>query len=227
MAGRIARSHRDAQRRQGLAHALGLRADAGERCAEVALDVVVKRLEGRNVQQANARARLVSFLRQLPVDLVDAPEKGGQGLARAGGRKDERVLAARDGRPAPCLRRRGRAEMRLEPAPGRRREERRQLVVSVGSGWMQRHLDDLLPQEPVRRLYPCPIPLQSHLDMTRVIPSGHTECYSRPIEKRFSCQRTIPATGIGFVAQSATLARGRETLNMTLSTHPDLWPPRV
>jgi hypothetical protein len=44
---RVARAHADAQRR----------AQAGERAAQVALDVVVERLQRRDVEQAHAAAR--------------------------------------------------------------------------------------------------------------------------------------------------------------------------
>ena len=48
---------------------------------------------------------------------VDAPQERGQRLARAGGRQDQRVLAAGDGRPALRLRRRRLRERGGEPRP--------------------------------------------------------------------------------------------------------------
>ncbi len=53
---------------------------------------------------------------------VDAPQEGGQRLARPGGGQDQRVVAGRDGRPPLRLRGRGRGEGRREPRPHGRRE---------------------------------------------------------------------------------------------------------
>jgi hypothetical protein len=84
--GRVAGADADAQ----------LRAEAGERPAEVALDVVVERFQRRDVQQAQALARL-------RVEPVDPVEEGRKRLARAGRRLDQRVPPARDRRPAERL----------------------------------------------------------------------------------------------------------------------------
>ena len=67
-----------------------------------------------------SRVRCVRSVGGGPADeRVDPPQEGGQRLARAGGRQDQRVLAARDGRPALRLRRRGLRERgaRTRPAP--------------------------------------------------------------------------------------------------------------
>src|SRR5207249_9176603 len=76
-----------------------LRLQPGERPAEVALDVVVERLQRRDVEEAESLARLGG-------QLVDPVEEGRERLARAGRRLDQRVLAGRDRGPAERLRRR-------------------------------------------------------------------------------------------------------------------------
>ena len=97
---RVARAHGHAQ----------LRAQPGQRAAEVALDVVVQRLERRHVEQAQALARA-------RVQPVDAVEERRERLPRAGRRLDEDVPALRDRRPAERLGRRRLGERTLEPGP--------------------------------------------------------------------------------------------------------------
>ena len=101
------------------------RADARERRAQVALDVVVERLERRDVEHAQALARLRH-------EAVEEPQEGGERLARARRRAHEHVLARRDRRPAQRLSGRRRAERALEPAPCVRREAGER--VSGGGG---------------------------------------------------------------------------------------------
>ena len=97
-----------------------LRAQAGERAAQVALDVVVERLQRRDVEQAQALARP-------RVEPVDPVEEGGERLARAGRRLDQRVPAASRSpasrAPAPGV---GASNACLEPGarPGREDVER-------------------------------------------------------------------------------------------------------
>ena len=95
--------------------------DAGERRAEVALDVVGERLERRHVQSRTA-ARVRR--RRLRREAVERPQERGQRLAAAGGRRDQRVGAGGDGRPALDLRRRGLRERAREPLTDLRREGR-------------------------------------------------------------------------------------------------------
>ena len=89
------------------------RLEPGERPAEVALDVVVERLQRRDVEHAQPRARA----RGEPVDRV---QERGQRLPRPGRRLDQDVRARRDRRPAERLRRRRRRERALEPGSRRR-----------------------------------------------------------------------------------------------------------
>ena len=92
--------------------------DPGERPAQVPLDVVVERLQRRDVEQAEARSGSA-------IERVDPVQERGERLAGAGRRLDEHVLPRRDCGPPGRLRRRGAGERPLEPAPrllGERRE---------------------------------------------------------------------------------------------------------
>jgi hypothetical protein len=66
-------------------------ADAAQRGAQVLLDVVGERLQGRHVYEPAPPG--------LGHEPVERPEEGGQRLARAGRRRDEHVLAAGDRGP--------------------------------------------------------------------------------------------------------------------------------
>ena len=99
-----------------------LRAQTGERPAQVPLDVVVERLQRRDVEEPEAAARA-------RVEPVDPVEEGGERLARAGRRLDEDVAAGRDRGPARGLRGRRRGEGVLEPGPRLRREGRERVHV--------------------------------------------------------------------------------------------------
>jgi hypothetical protein len=102
--------------------------DAGEREAQVALDVRAERLERGDVE--DARAALLRG-REAGRHVVERPEEGGEGLAGARGGHDERVLARRRRFPRPRLRRRGGREGAGEPAGGRGAERE---VVGRGGG---------------------------------------------------------------------------------------------
>ena len=97
--------HRDALRLRDVG-------DAGQRRAQVALDVDRQRLERRDVEHA---AALLGRRRRLEHQPVEAPEKRGQRLAAAGRREDQRGLAARDRRPSELLRLASARETRGEP----------------------------------------------------------------------------------------------------------------
>ena len=94
-----------------------LRAEPGERAAEVPLDVVVERLQRRDVEQAEALARGVGQ----PVDPVQECSERLPGACR---RLDKRVRPARDRRPALLLSGSRRGERALEPGPSRLAEDR-------------------------------------------------------------------------------------------------------
>jgi hypothetical protein len=95
---RVARADRDAQ----------VGPDAAQRSAQVAVDVVGKRLQRRDVDQARVRGRLAA-------EGVERPQERGERLARSGRRGDEHVLAGGDRRPRLGLRRSRRLERPLEP----------------------------------------------------------------------------------------------------------------
>ena len=72
--------------------------DLGQRPFEVLRDVDRERLERRHVDDArDAVDLLAAFVRA--VQAVDAHEEAGEGLARPGGRGDQRVVPGRDLRP--------------------------------------------------------------------------------------------------------------------------------
>jgi hypothetical protein len=103
---RVAGSHGDTK----------LRLEAGERPAEVPLDVVVQGLQRRDIEDAQPGGRRGR-------EPVDGVEKGGERLAGARRRLDQRVRAGRDDRPAQRLRRRRRLERPLEPPSRRLRKD--------------------------------------------------------------------------------------------------------
>ena len=103
--GRVAGADADAE--------VGL--EAGERAAQVPLDVVVERLQRRDVEQAEPAAGVA-------VELVDPVEERGERLAGAGRRLDQDVAAGGDGGPALRLRGRRPGERALEPGPRARAE---------------------------------------------------------------------------------------------------------
>jgi hypothetical protein len=73
-------------------------ANAAQRRAQVALDVVGERLQRRDVDES--RAGLRGRLRH---QAVEAPEECGERLARSSRRREQRVVATRDRRPGLLL----------------------------------------------------------------------------------------------------------------------------
>ena len=124
---RLGRRDEDVRRRAAHRRALALRrvagadrrrvrsaADPAQRRAQVALDVVGQRLERRDVDEARVR---VVLGRRVGDEAVEPPQERGERLARAGGRRDEDVLAGGDRRPGLLLGRR-------RPLEGARRTSR-------------------------------------------------------------------------------------------------------
>ena len=160
---RVARPHPDAH----LGHLEAVRrrraGDADERGAQVALDVDAERLQRREVHDLRAGRRGIGPRRVQP---VDGPEERGEGLAGAGGRDDQRVLAARDRLPGLALHARGLGERLGEPRPGRGRER----VQRLGHASIQADAADARPgsalsarpraprRAPARRRRPCGAP---------------------------------------------------------------------
>src|SRR6185312_9572407 len=110
---RIAGAHCDADLRKGETGLLESPAQLGERPLEIALDVVVERLERRHVQQMHT----VRERRREPLDdeRVELPQKGGERLSGSSRCENQGVVAARDYRPSLNLWRRWCTECLGEP----------------------------------------------------------------------------------------------------------------
>ncbi len=118
--GGVARAHSDDRLvRQGSPGLLGDAAHPRHRRTKVLLDVDRQCPQGRDIDHSGAPGRPG---RRLGAEAVDRPQEGCQGLARAGGRQDQGVLAGGDRRPAGLLSERGRVERALEPGAHRGRE---------------------------------------------------------------------------------------------------------
>ena len=91
--------------------------DAGERCAQIALDIYGERLEWRDVEDARAGDRVARG--GIADQVVDGGEEGREGLARAGGCDDEGVAPGPNRLPREGLSGCRRGERRLEPRAGR------------------------------------------------------------------------------------------------------------
>ena len=139
---RVARAHRDARRGQLEAGRRSRRANAGERRAQVALDVVVECLEGRDVEHPQTLAGLGH-------EAVEEPQERRQRLAGSRGGAHEHVLARGDGRPALRLRGGRGAERALEPAARVRGEPGE--CVSGGGGHRRRTIRPMSAQQQVER----------------------------------------------------------------------------
>ena len=94
--------------------------DADERGLQVAFDVHGEGFDGGDVEDA---AAFVARRDGREHEAVDAPQKGGEGLAGAGGGEDEGGFAAGDGGPAELLGSRGGGEDGVEPGADGRVEE--------------------------------------------------------------------------------------------------------
>ena len=111
--GGVARAHRDLDGGRGQAGGAGRLADAVERGAQVALDVVAERLERGEVERVELGGEGAD--KGAAAEAVEAGEKSGEGLAGAGGGGDERVAPVEDRRPAVALRGRRGGEVGGEP----------------------------------------------------------------------------------------------------------------
>ena len=112
--GSVAGAHADHRFvREVRAGALGRVTGAGQRGAQVLLDVDGQRPQRGDVDHAGPG--LLVGRRRLGREPVDRPQERGQGLARAGGGEHQRVLAVGDRLPPLRLGRGGRVERRLEP----------------------------------------------------------------------------------------------------------------
>ncbi|MNF39886.1 hypothetical protein D3C84_208810 [compost metagenome] len=130
----VAGAHRRADVDIGQALALQFGADAGQRLLEVEADVVGQRLERRDVDHAAAIGQLAADGQAFAHQRIDGGEEGGQGLARAGGRRDQGRTAGADRRPGLDLRRRRRAEALAKPGRNRGMKGRQRGVGRTGNG---------------------------------------------------------------------------------------------
>ena len=133
----VARADRDARDTEGYAGLLGDLRDAGERPAQVALDVGGERFERGNIEDP-APFALVRLGREHHP--IDAGEERRQRLARAGRREEQRRRAREDRRPALGLRGRRRGERGLEPGAHRRvKVKARERAGDRDRGLLRRH----------------------------------------------------------------------------------------
>ena len=126
---RVARAHGHPQAGQPVAGGGRGGGDAGERLAQVLLDVVVQGPERRDVDDVDAL--LEAALERQAVQVVEGPEEGRQRLAGSRRRDDQRVSTGRDRRPSLALGARRRPERLLEPAAdeGQKRRERHGALI--------------------------------------------------------------------------------------------------
>jgi hypothetical protein len=108
-----------------------------ERTFEVALDVVVERLEWRDVEQVHRIGQ--RCVEPFGDEGVHLPEEGRQRLSCARGSEDERVRAAGDRRPARTLRSRWRTERIDEPLPDNGMEIGENVFGHECSGSCEKH----------------------------------------------------------------------------------------
>src|SRR5262245_14612229 len=108
---RVPSANRDFDRWQAKAHTFGGRSDTNERQLEIAMNVVVKGFQWRNVENLNAARDRI-----LPPQPVETSEKRGERLARAGRREQKRTLACGNRGPALFLDGRWRADLAAKPS---------------------------------------------------------------------------------------------------------------
>jgi len=89
-----------------------------ERHAQVALDVVDQRFQGRDVDDADSRLVIISERRPGRREAVERVQERRERLPTSGGRDQQRVLASRDALPTPPLHLGGRGEGAGEPVAG-------------------------------------------------------------------------------------------------------------
>ena len=108
--GRVTRADGDGDFRQRLLHLLGQGRDAEQRDLQVAINVVVERFERGDVENLDAARYWV-----LAPQPVEASKKGGERLARAGWREQQRAFSRRDDGPTLALNGSRFAQARLKP----------------------------------------------------------------------------------------------------------------
>ena len=134
---RVAGANADGRLAEGDAHAAGHVGHAGQRRAQVALHVDGESLEGRNVD--DAAALLPVRWKRMEHEPIQAPEEGGESFAGAGGGQDERILSARNHRPAHPLRGGGGVKDGAKPGCRDRMEAGKRIGVRVRVGPVAGH----------------------------------------------------------------------------------------
>ena len=134
--GGVARAHPAPDIDIGQAILAELRADAGQRNFQIAMDVVGERFERRDIDDLDLLGQ--AAVEALADEVVDGDEERRKGLAGAGRRGDQRMPAGADRGPGIGLGRRRRAELIGEP-PGDRG------VEQLGA---DRRRDGLCPARP-------------------------------------------------------------------------------
>ncbi len=94
--------------------------NAFQRRPQVALDIIVERLQRRDVQHSRAAFRGAIRMQH---QRLNRPQERGECFAGAGGRDQKRMPARRDGRPALFLRRRRATERPRKPVANRGSEQ--------------------------------------------------------------------------------------------------------
>ena len=164
-------------------------ADPPQRRPQVALDVVGEGLQRRDVDEPHPGCEVLAA-----GEPIDPPEEGGQRLARAGRRADQRIGATGDRLPATHLRGRRLLEGGLEPAPDRR-AERRQRVGFHGRIRLGGQPTDLTPRKATAQVNAYEAAIGPLRVAPPVTPAGADVDLSSGCRRRTSRRRTRPAWG--------------------------------
>ena len=134
---RVAGADGDPYLRVGEAHLLSELGDLGKRLEQVALDIVRKRLQRRDID--DLRPAVETVRERLPHEAVEGGEERGERLSGARWRSDERMAARSDRRPSLRLRLRRRPEAPLEPRSNQRMKALNRHVAALHAGDILAH----------------------------------------------------------------------------------------
>ena len=104
--------------------------DLGQRYFQIAMNIVRQSLQRRDIDDLGFVGQLAGH--SLSKQSVQAPQKGGQRLARTRRSGNQRVLSGGDALPAAALRLGGGADALMEPTLDNRMEERRRVIRRGG-----------------------------------------------------------------------------------------------
>src|SRR5687767_3298598 len=139
--GGVSRSNRHPDLGERFSLQLEASSQLGERNLEIPLNVVVERLERRDVEKMNAVPE--RLLQSLDNERVQLPEKRGQSLSRSGRRKDQRVASTRNRRPTLTLRLARLTQSLGEPFANERMEPAIHLPLQNSPQLLRAPLEDL------------------------------------------------------------------------------------